>query len=93
LANLPKSQTAVKEPGARREDAVRILVTRDGATYFNDTPTPLHDLAPAVQKAVRERAENKVCLSGDAHAMNRDVERVVEELRRAGITEISILTN
>src|ERR1700754_3871606 len=51
VADLPKSHTAVKEPGAKREDAIHILVSRDGATYFNDTPTPLHDLATAVQKA------------------------------------------
>lgn len=92
-ADLPKSQTAVRQPGAGREDAIRILVTRDGAIYFNNAPTRLGDLAPAVQKAVREGAENKVYLSGDARAMNRDVERVVEELRRAGVKEISILTN
>ena len=59
-ADLPKSQTAVRQPGAGREDAIRILVTRDGAIYFNNAPTPLGDLAPAVQKAVREGAENKV---------------------------------
>jgi biopolymer transport protein TolR len=93
VADLPRSQTAIKEPGARREDAIHVLVTRDGAIYFNDAQTPLGDLAPAIQKAVRDGAENKVYLSGDKHAKNGDVERVVEELRRAGITEISILTN
>jgi biopolymer transport protein ExbD len=92
-ADIPKSTSATPQPGARREDAIEIFVTRDGAVYFRHSQILLHDLAPAVQTAVREGAEKKVYISADSRAKNGDVESVVDELRRAGITEISFLTN
>ena len=92
-ADLPKSKTAVEERGANRDDSIRILVTRDGATYINRQFVRLEDMGPAVQNAIRKGAEKRVYISADARAMHRDVERVVDELRRAGITEISFITN
>jgi biopolymer transport protein ExbD len=91
-ADLPTTKTAVAERAANREDAIRILVTRDGAIYIARKFVPLDDLAQVAQNAVRAGAEKKVYISADAHAKNGDVERVVDELRRAGITQISFLT-
>lgn len=93
VADLPKGQTSVPQKGAIREDAILILVSRDGATYFNHAQTQLKDLGPAVQSAVRGGAEKKAYISADARAKNIDVERVVDELRDAGITEISFITD
>ena len=92
VADLPKSSYAYQQPGARREDAIRITVTRDGAVYLGQTGMRLQELGPAVQSAIREGADKKVYISADANAKNIDVERVVDELGRAGITQISFLT-
>lgn len=92
-ADLPKSKTAVEERGANREDSIHILVTRDGAAYIDRKFVRLDDLAHEVQNAVRDGAEKKVYISADARAKHGDVERVVDELRHAGITEISFITN
>jgi biopolymer transport protein TolR len=92
-ADLPKTVSAAQQPGARREDAIRITVTRDGAVYLGDTEMRLEELGPAVKSAIREGADKKVYLSGDARAKNGDVERVVDELRTVGVTEIAIITN
>ena len=91
-ADLPKSSYAARQPGARREDAIRITVTRDGAVYLGDTAMRLEELGPAVQSAIRDGADKKVYISADARAKNSDVERVVDELGRAGIIQISFLT-
>jgi biopolymer transport protein ExbD len=91
-ADLPKSQTAVAERTANREDSIHILVTRDGAAYIDRKFVRLDDLAGVVQNAVRAGAEKKVYISADARAKNGDVEKVVDEIRRAGITQISFLT-
>lgn len=48
IADLPKGQTSVSQRGAIREDAILILVSRDGATYLNHSQVQLKDLAPAV---------------------------------------------
>jgi biopolymer transport protein TolR len=91
-SDLPKSSYAALQVGARREDAIRITVTRDGAVYLGQTAMRLQELGPAVQNAVREGADKKVYISADARAKSIDVERVVDELGRAGITQISFLT-
>src|ERR1700759_5725204 len=53
IADLPKGRTSVSQRGATREDAILILVSRDGAVYLNHTAIQLKDLAPAVQTAIR----------------------------------------
>jgi biopolymer transport protein TolR len=93
IADLPKGQTSVSQRGAIREDAILILVSRDGATYLNHSEIRLKDLAPAVRAAIRDGAEKKAYVSADARAKNIDVERVVDELACAGITQISFITN
>ena len=91
--DIPSSVSATEQAGASREDAIEIHVTRDGAVYFRHDPVQLSDLASAVQDAVRVGAEKKAYVRADARAKNGDVERVVDELRRAGITQISFITN
>jgi biopolymer transport protein TolR len=90
--DLPTIDHAVAEGSANREDAIRILVTRDGGTYINRKSVRLDDLAKVVQSAVRDGAQKKVYISADARAKNGDIERVVDEIRRAGITQIAFLT-
>jgi biopolymer transport protein ExbD len=92
-ADIPKSASATIQPGAKREDAIEIYVTRDGAVYFRHDGIRLEDLAAAIQTAVREGAESKVYIRADARAKNGDVEAVVDEIRRAGITQIAFITN
>jgi biopolymer transport protein TolR len=91
--DIPRSVSATTEPGAGREGAIEIYVTRDGATYLRHDPMPLRELASAVERAVHEGAEKKAYVRADARAKNGDVERVVDEIRRAGITQIAFLTN
>jgi biopolymer transport protein TolR len=93
LVDLPTSVSAVPEGNARREDAIQISVMRDGGVYFGHTEMRFQDLAPAVQNAIRDGAEKKVYISADARAKNIDVERVVDELRRVGITQVSFITH
>jgi biopolymer transport protein TolR len=92
-ADIPKSVSATTQPGAKREDAIEVYVTRDGAVYFRHDGIQLGDLPAAIQTAVREGAEKKVYIRADQRAKNGDVERVVDEVRRAGVTQIAFLTN
>jgi biopolymer transport protein ExbD len=91
--DMPTGRSASLQHGAVREDAIRITVARDGAIYCNHIGVELPDLVPAVQNAIRHGAEKKAYLAADKHARNIDVERVVDELRRAGVAQIAILTN
>jgi biopolymer transport protein TolR len=92
-ANYPIGPHAVLQPGARREDAIRISVFRDGQIYFRNTRAIANDLADLITGAVKDGAEKKVYIAADARVRNRDVEVVLDQVRTAGITRVAILTN
>jgi biopolymer transport protein ExbD len=90
--DLPHAQNAKLQPGALREDAMYVGVQRDGRTYFRQTQIVPDELPSLIRTAMQEGAERKVYLSVDARAVNRDAERVVYQIRLAGITRIAIVT-
>jgi biopolymer transport protein ExbD len=84
---------AVLQPGARRENVMRIAVFRDGQIYFQNTRVAGNDLADLITGAVRDGAERKIYLAADTRVRNRDVEVVLDQIRIAGIRKVAILTN
>jgi len=91
--NYPIGPHAVLQPGARREDAIRISVFRDGQIYFRNTHAAANDLADLITGAARDGAEGRIYLAVDTRVKNRDVEVVLDQIRTAGITKVAILTN
>lgn len=90
--DLPHAQYVQLEPGALREDAIIVVVTRDGNVFFGDSEISLEELSTLIHGSIRKGAERKVYLRGDARAKNGDVVAVAEKIRIAGITTISIMT-
>jgi biopolymer transport protein TolR len=90
--DYPPGPHAVLQPGARREDVMRIAVFRDGQIYFRNTRVAASDLADLITGAVKDGAEKKVYIAADARVRNRDVEVVLDQMRTAGITRVAILT-
>ena len=90
--DLPHAQNAKLQPGALREDEMRVGVLRDGRTYFRQTQIAPDELPSLIRTAMQEGSERKVYLFVDARAVNRDAERVVDQIRLAGITRIAIVT-
>ena len=91
--DLPSARTAKLQPGAIREDAMRIAVARDGHCYFRSTTAAPEGLPDLIRAAIRDGSERKVYLSADTRARNISVEIVVDQIRLAGITHIAILAN
>jgi biopolymer transport protein TolR len=91
--DLPSARTAKLQPGAIREDAIRIFVARDGHCYFRSTTAAPEGLPDLIRAAMRDGSERKVYLSADTRARNGSVEIVVDQIRLAGITNIAILAN
>lgn len=90
---FPKAQTATLQPGAVREDAIRIAVTRDGRCFFDSSKAEPRELPSLIRTAMRGGSERKVYLLADSRAKNGDVEIVVDQIRLSGITDVVILTN
>ena len=91
--DLPIARNAKFQPGAVREDAVRIMVARDGHCFFRSTTAEPKTLPDLIRAAIRDGSERKVYLSADTRARNGSVEIVVDQIRLSGITNIAILAN
>jgi biopolymer transport protein ExbD len=89
--NLPKAQSATFQPGAVREDAIRIIVARDGRCFFDFTKPKPGELPNLIQTAIRGGSERKVYLFADARAKNGDVKIILDQIRLAGIIHVVIL--
>jgi len=91
--DLPKARWASLQPGALREDAIRIAVTRDGRFFLGRQQVERGGLHDLIRAAIRDGSERKIYLSADARAKNKDVEIAVDQIRLAGITNVAILAN
>jgi len=80
------------QPGALKEDAVLIRVTRDGSVFFRDHRVVHTDLANEIREGVRNGAEKRVYLVVDARAKYGNAIAVLLQIRLAGIENVSFLT-
>jgi biopolymer transport protein ExbD len=67
-----RSFHAVAQPGALREDAMKVYVTRDGNVFFGPRVIALNELTDRVRGALREGAEKRIYLSVDARSRYGD---------------------
>jgi biopolymer transport protein ExbD len=79
-------------PGAIREDALVVTVTRDGNIFFGVRQMHPADLPPAIRNSVLGGAEQKVYLRVDARAKYGDAVLVIDQVREAGIQNIGLIT-
>lgn len=93
MLDLPKAKSARLQPGAVREDAIRIMVARDGRCFFRLNIAKPEELPDLIRTAIRGGSERKVYLFADSRAKNGSVEIVVDQIRLAGIINIVILAN
>jgi biopolymer transport protein ExbD len=91
-ADLPATRHATSQPGAQREDEMRVSVTKDGSIYFNGGRVLPEALPETIRDWVRGGAERRVYVAADARAKYGDVTRAVEAIRLAGIQDITFLT-
>lgn len=84
---------AVPMPGALREDALIVSVTRDGGVYFGNLRVQLADLPEQVLKSMNKDVERKIYLVADARAKYGDVKAVLEILKKTGIENVALIVD
>jgi biopolymer transport protein TolR len=89
--DLAAASHAVAMPDAEKEDAITVMIARDGTVYFRNYRTTPDDLPRAIAEAVRDGAERKVYVKADARARYSDVKATLDEIRLAGIREVTFL--
>jgi biopolymer transport protein ExbD len=89
--DLPVTRTARSEPGALRDDVMKIMIARDGNIFFRSNQVVARALPEMIHDAVKQGAERKVYLAVDARARYSDVEPVLDQIRYAGIQQVCFL--
>jgi biopolymer transport protein ExbD len=87
--DLPGVHFASPMPKALREDAQVVSVMRDGAVYYGNTRINAEDLAERIRESVRKGADQKIYIRADARAKYMDIERVLDEISKTGIQNVS----
>jgi len=90
--DLPIATSVLAQPKSRREDAITVQVSRDGSVFFRNQKIVVQDLPQYIRDAVKEGAEPRIYLSGDARSRYGDIQVVVTKIREAGIKDVVILT-
>lgn len=78
--------------GALREDAMQISLTRDGRLFFRNNQIMIQDLLEELRKGIRNGAEKRIYLNMDARSKYGDTIAVLDQIRLAGVKDISFLT-
>ena len=74
-----------------RDDAIKIMLVRDGSVFFGNSKIYPDDLPDRIRDAVRNGAEKRIYLELDARARYGDVNALLHQILRSGIENVSIL--
>jgi biopolymer transport protein TolR len=91
--DVPRSDHARWMPGAMRENALKVLVTRSGAVYLGHEAVTLGRLADGIRENLKRGSERRVYLRADARARYDDVGATLDAIRAAGIRDVSVITD
>lgn|SRR5438045_6801140 len=89
--NLPYANHPVAEPGANREDAIIIVVARDGLIYLGNERTQLSTMSASIQALVKSGSPKVAYFKADARARYKYVRDALEGVQAAGLEKIAIL--
>jgi len=90
--DLPRTKYPSWLPGAIREDAMRLTLTRDGKIYFGYRVTSQADLPAQIRTALHAGAEKRIYVLADARARYRDVKIALDGIRLAGVPRVTFIT-
>jgi biopolymer transport protein TolR len=90
--DLAGTEHAAPMPGALREDAMLVAVTRDGRVFFGTYEIRYDDLPALIRESIRSGSERKVYLKVDTRAQYGDAAAVIDQVRLSGIENIAIIT-
>ncbi|HKW65307.1 MAG TPA: biopolymer transporter ExbD [Candidatus Acidoferrum sp.] len=92
LPHLPTSIYATVQPRAEAEDAMKVLISRDGRVFFGEMQVNSEELPGFIDDALQNGAEKKVYLAVDSRSKFADTAAVVDQIGKAGIRDICFLT-
>ena len=90
--DLPSALHQTLQPNGEAEDAIKISIDRDGRVFFRDMRVLPEGLPGFIHDALRDGSEKKAYLAIDSRSKFADTTLVVEQIGKAGIRNVSFLT-
>jgi biopolymer transport protein ExbD len=87
----PVAKYGNPEPGAIKEDAIRVSVLRDGQLVFRKSFITAEVLPNRIRDATLNGAERRIYLIVDARARHEDVQRALAMIQSSGVEDVSFL--
>lgn len=87
---LPQAANTAEKPETQGQTV--LAITADRRYYVDNVQVPERDLLPRVQDALERKRERLVLIKGDEDAPYSAIMTVMDELRRANIEDIGLIT-
>lgn len=92
--DLAKVKHPISMPSADREDAIKVVITRDGKVFFGPEHINPADLPQKIVDRLKDRGtERKVYIVADMRARWGSVKPVLDGIRSAGVLRIAFLVD
>ena len=82
----------VPMPDADKDDALLVVVMRDGQIYFGTDRVKADDLTNKVKDRLANKVNKQVFIRADVRAKYGSVVDVVDNVRAAGVDDVGLLT-
>jgi biopolymer transport protein TolR len=90
--DMAKVNNPVPMPDADKEDALLVVVMRDGQIFFGTDRVTLDDLTNRVKDRLANKVDKQVFIRADMRAKYGSVVDVVDNVRSAGVDDVGLLT-
>ncbi len=90
-ADLPYVSHPVSMPGANREDAIMVVIERDGRVWVGDDRADLSQIPALIQEQIRNRSPKVVYFRADARVEYKIVRDVLGAVRSTGLEKVAFL--
>lgn len=88
LVDLPAASTAE----IAKDETVTVSVSPEGALFFGSRPVVLEELAAALRQAAQRAPQPVVLINGDRAAQHGVIVAVLDTVRQAGLSRVSLQT-
>jgi biopolymer transport protein TolR len=90
--DMAKVNNPVPMPDADKEDALLVVVMRDGQIFFGTDRVTLDDLTNRVKDRLANKVDKTVFIRADMRTKYGSVVDVVDNVRSAGVDDVGLLT-
>jgi biopolymer transport protein TolR len=90
--DMAKVNNPTPMPDADKEDALLVVVMRDGQVYFGTDRIKVEDLTNKVKDRLADKPNKQIFIRADLRAKYGAVVDVVDNVRAAGVDDVGLLT-